>query len=120
MRDVGVGRKRECSSLEHERGEVAHDRLCLQVQVPEHFVGTPTTEEADNVRIHLRAEQGHSPRGSKAAGADIGRVNAQRSWAKGNDGGAKCIRNVGGGDAAPNAIAPIGREGRVKGRVVKT
>jgi hypothetical protein len=39
--DIGVGQEGVLASLEHARCEVAHDRLGLNCQVPEHFVGAP-------------------------------------------------------------------------------
>ena len=34
VRNLGAGNERELAALEHEAAKIAHDRLCLDVEVP--------------------------------------------------------------------------------------
>ena len=50
-RDEGV-----VTALEHESGETGHDGVCLDMEVAEHDVGFPATEELDHVGIDALIE----------------------------------------------------------------
>ena len=42
---------------DHEFGVVPHDCLRLHVEIPQHFVTPPASNEADDVSVHARTEQ---------------------------------------------------------------
>ena len=56
------------AALQHEAGKTAHDRLCLEVQVPHHDVRLPAAKEANDVAIDGGAEEGHGATSTEAAG----------------------------------------------------
>jgi len=53
--DVVVGMKMEGATLEHQMGEVAHDRFGLEMEVAEHFIGAPTAQKANDVTVYVAA-----------------------------------------------------------------
>ena len=61
----------EVTAMEHAAGEVGHEGSGLQVEVTEHFVGTPSAQEADDVGIDVGAEESISASSSEAAGSNI-------------------------------------------------
>jgi hypothetical protein len=63
---------------DHQARKAVHDGFCLQVEVAEHFVGSPPPKQADDVSIHFRHKQGHSARGAEAARSDVGRGEAHK------------------------------------------
>jgi hypothetical protein len=42
--DVLARNERELAALDYEAGKVAHDWLCLHVQVAEHHIGAPAAK----------------------------------------------------------------------------
>ena len=50
-RDEGV-----VAALEHESGETRHDSVCLDMEVAEHDVGFPASDELDHVGIDALVE----------------------------------------------------------------
>ena len=62
--------------MEHEPGEVAHDRLGLKVEVPEHFIRAPAANESDDVGINSGEKEGHGTTHPKGAGCDVIRNKA--------------------------------------------
>ena len=61
----------EVTAMEHAAGEVRHEGSGLQVEVTEHFVGSPSAQKADDVGIDVGAEESISASGSEAAGSNI-------------------------------------------------
>ena len=55
-RDHLVREEAEVSALEHAGSEVGHDWGCLEVEVSEHFVGSPSSKEANDVGVYLGTE----------------------------------------------------------------
>jgi len=43
----------------------------LDVEIPKHLVGAPTTKEPDAIRVDVRAEKGHRAGGAKGASRDV-------------------------------------------------
>ena len=67
-----IGDQCEGAAAEHVAREVGHERGGLKVEVSEHFVGTPSAEEADDVGVDVRVEESVSASGLKAVGSNIG------------------------------------------------
>jgi len=59
------------AAAQHAGRKVFHEGLGLEVEVAQHFVGSPTTEELDDVGIDVGAEQGGGARSSEGTGRDI-------------------------------------------------
>eukprot|EP00980_Cylindrotheca_fusiformis_P008494 scaffold1805_cov104-Cylindrotheca_fusiformis.AAC.1 len=66
-----IGKKREVAAGDHAGSEMLHYWSGLDVEVTQHFVRTPTANQADAVSINVGAEKGHSTGGSKGAGGDV-------------------------------------------------
>ena len=49
----------------------------LDMQVPEHLIGLPTTQQADAIRIDVGTEKGHGARRPKRAGRNVGRKKSK-------------------------------------------
>ena len=47
--------------------------MCLAMEIAEHFIGTPSTDETDHVGVNLCTKKGIGSRCTKAAGGYIGR-----------------------------------------------
>ena len=62
--NILVGVQREGSVVEHSGRKISHDRCGLDGEIAEHFVGAPSAEKADDVRIDLGAKQSHRAGGS--------------------------------------------------------
>ena len=45
------------TALQHEAGEVAHDRLRLEMEVTKHFVGPPAANQADEIGVDAGEEK---------------------------------------------------------------
>ncbi len=54
-------------------GVVLHEAICLNMEVAEHFVRPPTTDEPDDIRINSGQEEGSHSRRSKASGGNVRR-----------------------------------------------
>lgn len=52
------------------------------MQIPEHDIGLPTADEANDVSVHLAAEEGHGPAGTETASGNVGRADAEL-WERG-------------------------------------
>ena len=64
--DEGVVCRRE-----HASCVVPHERVSLHVQIPEHFIQTPPSDEADDVGVNLRQEKRRGARRPEAVGRDV-------------------------------------------------
>ena len=69
--DVLTGEKGEGTATKHAGREIAHDRLCLDMEVSQHFIGAPAAEELNDVGINLGAQQGHGAGGTEGASRDM-------------------------------------------------
>ena len=65
------------SPLEHGRGEAAHGRSRLQIEVPYHGPALPPTKEVNATDVNAAAEQCHGASGTEAASTDIIRPDAK-------------------------------------------
>ena len=94
-----VGEQREVASLDHAGGKMAHDRLGLDMQVPQHFIRAPSAKKADAIGVDIRAEECHGARCTEGPGRDVVR---QEAMARAKDGGGEAQRpgEVGRNDAA--------------------
>ena len=63
-----VGDEGEGTPSQHFLAEVAENRACLGVQVSDHFVRSPATEEADDICVNATTKQGVCACSSEAAG----------------------------------------------------
>ena len=71
-RDGGIWMKSEGAAKEHKAREVSHDRLRLNMEVAEHLVGAPVTDELNMVGVDVGAKQCHSASSMKTTGRNIG------------------------------------------------
>ena len=55
-RDGGIRVKPEGAAEEHKAREVSHNRLRLNMEVAEHFIRVPATDEADVVSVDIGAQ----------------------------------------------------------------
>jgi len=44
------------ASSEHASSKITHEWCCLEVEVTEHFVGTPSAEKADDVCVNVGSQ----------------------------------------------------------------
>jgi hypothetical protein len=56
MRQRWLGEKAERAPRGHEWRESVHLRVCLQMKVAKHFVGSPPAQEFDDVSIDFGAQ----------------------------------------------------------------
>ena len=52
---------------DHEFGEISHDWLSLHMEIPQHFVAPPASNESDDVIVDTITEECHGaccPKGS--------------------------------------------------------
>jgi hypothetical protein len=59
------------AASEHALGKSVHHWFCLEVEVPEHDIGVPATEKADDISINLGTEKGHGAASAEGAGRDV-------------------------------------------------
>ena len=65
------GIEAKVSALKHASRKGRHDRCCLYMQVAEHGVGAPATNETDEIRIDPCTEECHGTTGTEGAGFDV-------------------------------------------------
>ena len=87
-------------------GVPAHYWGSLDVEIAEHFVAPPSTNEFDAVVMDTCTEEGHGSCGAEGASGYIRRDKA-KGWAEEVDGLAKDGRDVGGGCTVPLTIGGI-------------
>ncbi len=75
--DEVVGNEGVGSGGEHTMGVVPHERVSLDVQITEHFVRAPLTNEADDVRVNLGQEKGGRASSTETSCRDFGRKEAK-------------------------------------------
>ena len=75
----GLRRRLRCQEgtkvaiVNHPAREIPHDRLSLDVEVPEHLVGPPAADKTDDIRVDTGAKQRHSSGCAQGASGDVGR-----------------------------------------------
>jgi hypothetical protein len=87
-----VWEQRKVSEGSHLVREVVEERRSLDVQVSEHGIGTPATEELNAFFVNASAEEGHCTTGPEASGLNVGGGEAQGLGAEEIDG---CSQSVG-------------------------
>jgi hypothetical protein len=70
-REKGIG-----AFVEHDRGELLHERFCLEMQIPHNGITMPEAQHADGIVVDATAEEGHSSPHAKGLCTDITRVQA--------------------------------------------
>ena len=63
-----MGQHAELAAPDHGGGEVHHLGVRLEVQVAEHFVGSPATDEFDYVGIDVATQECHGAARPEGAG----------------------------------------------------
>ena len=113
-----MGRKVELAMVQHFFCQVLHGWNGLEVEVPEHFIGPPPSEEADDVRVHVGTEEGRGPTGACAAGRELSGVDVEQR-AEGVSSRAKGPREGSGSDVGWDVwLAIESIKGGVKGSCV--
>lgn len=97
--------------VEHLLGKSLHHRLGLGVQVPNHCVAVPATEELDEVKIHFAAQQGHGTASSKGSSADVFCWYASRVVVRSGS-EFELVGDVFGANVAETIVAVVGGEWR--------
>ena len=69
--DELIGDQRVVPMLQHAGGIVLHEVAILDMQVSEHFVGTPPSNEGDDFRVNACIEQGVGASSAEAAGGNV-------------------------------------------------
>ena len=59
-----VREEAEVAMIEHAASELAHDRFGLDLEVAEHLIGAPSSEQADDVGVNFGTEEGHCAGGA--------------------------------------------------------
>jgi hypothetical protein len=97
--------------VQHPGGKPSHDRFGLDMEVPEHFIGAPATDESDNVSVDLGAKEGHCASRTEGAGTDIVMEETELGGIASSNSGAKSISNLGWADTMPTAGEVVGGNG---------
>jgi len=63
---------------DHAFSKVAHYGLCLDMEVAEHGIGTPSAQELDDVVVNTCAEERHGSGGAEGAGGNV--RGAEAKW----------------------------------------
>jgi hypothetical protein len=73
----GFVRKEVVGSLvEHTDDEVAHNWLCLDINIVHHGVDVPSSQHYNVIHIHVDMEQCHGSSRAQGSGADLHCINA--------------------------------------------
>jgi hypothetical protein len=68
----GVCRQKGVSTMvEHRHSKLAHERFCLEMQIPQHGVAMPSTHHTDSVVVDFFTHERHGAAGPEGAGADV-------------------------------------------------
>ena len=76
-RDQLVGDESELATCEHLWGKGAEQGVGLGVEVSEHLIRPPASQEADDVGVYSTTEESVGACGAKASGRDVRRKEAQ-------------------------------------------
>ena len=68
------------AALEHHRGIVLNERHGVGMEVSEHGVASPTTDDSDDVWILTSEEEGHCAAASEGPGAYVVGIDTGVPW----------------------------------------
>jgi hypothetical protein len=63
--------------VDHGGGKLAHERLCLKVQVSHHGVAVPATHYTNCVVVNFATQESHGAACSKGLGANVAVMEAR-------------------------------------------
>ena len=66
-----MGKKGIGAAMQHPGRKITHDRLSLNMQVSQHFIGAPAPDETDAIGIDIGTQEGHGAGGAEGAGRDV-------------------------------------------------
>jgi len=75
--DVLVGVEVVVAMGEHMGGKITHDRFGLYMQIAQHGVRAPATQQLDDVAIDAGAQEGHSTGGPERTCQNVAREEAK-------------------------------------------
>ncbi len=58
--------------VEHTGSKIAHDGFGLDMEVAQHLIGAPASDQSDDVGINLGTKKGHGAGGAKGPGGNVG------------------------------------------------
>jgi len=99
------------TAVEHDTGVILDEWKGVSVEITEHGVATPTTYDANFIRIHASKQEGHGAASAEGASGNVGRVDT--GMARDGEGSrSKEARDHGGGDRTTLAgVVVVGVEG---------
>ena len=74
--DCLVGQESKGAALEHAGREIPHHRFSLHVEVAQHFVRAPATEQTNDITVDMGTKESHGARGPQRAGGNVFRGEA--------------------------------------------
>jgi hypothetical protein len=79
--------------VKHFAAKVFHERLCLKVEIAQHFIRAPAAQQLDVTGVHIGTKEGGGAGSTEASGRDIG---WEETKARTDDGDSqpKCMGNV--------------------------
>jgi hypothetical protein len=120
-REGVLSAKSEGATLQHTRGEGAHERVGLEMEVAEHSIGAPAADHFDEVGVDAGAEEGHGTTGAKSPSVNIGGGEAVDGEGEGGrdpkGSGDNCGSDVGRGVGAEDAVEWCYGRGPVSAKV---
>jgi len=105
------------STIKHDTRVAAHNWLGLKVEVTEHAIGCPTTEQLDAIPVDVGIKEGHGTACSEGAGADIGGKEAVGGTMD-RGGSLEELSDFGGCHFTPTIASTIGSKRGVWGGVM--
>jgi hypothetical protein len=99
---------------QHLLGEGGSQRIGLNVEVTEHFIGVPAAEETNLIGVNFGTKEGHGAAGVERSGGDVCRAEAEYR-SNGGDGNAEGSCDEGGCNVEPCGAIVEGVEGRYTG-----
>ena len=57
--EVLIGMEGVVAAVKHTTGKMAHDRLGLEVKVPEHGIRLQAANQANGIRVNVGVKEGH-------------------------------------------------------------
>ena len=97
----GWGIETVVAAAEYDGGNSGHDRLRLDMQVAVHFVGVPSPDKANAIRVNTATQHGHSTAGASRSRGNIASREVGERRRKKLNSPAEKHRNIGGGDVLP-------------------
>ena len=112
-----VGMEAIVTSKEHATGKALHYWFGLQMQVSEHGITLPATDEPNGVAMDIGVEQSHGTTSANGAGTDIRRGIAILGTS-GNSSTAKQSSDIGALDVLDSVVSVVGSQDGVCGGIV--